>query len=177
MLTKKIILRAAGGQPHYSRFTDGTAALGANIFESKQIQELKREIAELKQAVNSLKNRPGPCVVPGGKQRQKSFTTEKLTLRNPFRLRNPPRTNGNYPRPSPRSNSTAMFGSVTNITAARPKTQVRWRRPVRASQGQTIGRSASANVIVFALGCAEHLWMIGSSGSIGDERQCADQQT
>ena len=38
----------------------------------------------------------------------------------------------------------------------------RWQPPARASQGQTIGRSASASVIVFAWAFAERLWMIGS---------------
>src|SRR5437762_14302876 len=72
MLTRKIVMRAAG------------AGLGAVISlaaqplwaqtssESKEIQELKREVAELKQEVNSLKNRPAPLSVVAGEGKTKT---------------------------------------------------------------------------------------------------------
>jgi len=61
MFTKKIILRAAGAS------LDAIASLAAQPLraptssESNEIQELKREVAEIKQAIASLKKHEEPA--------------------------------------------------------------------------------------------------------------------
>jgi len=68
MLIKRIVMRAASGSL-VALFSLAAQPLWAETSsESQQIQELKREIAELKQAVNSLKKHEAssPGAVPGG---------------------------------------------------------------------------------------------------------------
>jgi putative porin len=76
MLTKKITLRAAGAslaalislavQPLRAQTTSS---------ESKEIEELKREVAELRQEVNTLKKRPAPEPVVAGEGKTKTEIT------------------------------------------------------------------------------------------------------
>jgi len=57
-----------------------------------------------------------------------------------------------------------LYGDVRlryNYVGGETKDRGQWRRPARASQGQTIGLSAHASVIAFAWACVERLWMIG----------------
>jgi hypothetical protein len=65
MFTKKIILRAAGASLA-AIASLAVQTLGAQTpTESKRIAELEREVAELKQAVNSLKKHSAPAPVAG----------------------------------------------------------------------------------------------------------------
>jgi hypothetical protein len=68
MLIKRIVMRAARGSLIAVISLAAQPLWAQTSSESQQIQELKREIAELKQAVNSLKKHEasGPSAVPGG---------------------------------------------------------------------------------------------------------------
>src|SRR6516165_10365333 len=66
MLTKKIVMRAAGGSLAAIISLAAQPLLAQTSSESQQIQELKREVAELKQEVSALKKHEGSAVVPGG---------------------------------------------------------------------------------------------------------------
>src|SRR6516162_2618990 len=68
MLTKKIVMRAAGGSLAAIISLAAQPLLAQTSSESQQIQELKREVAELKQEVSALKKHEssGPSAVPGG---------------------------------------------------------------------------------------------------------------
>jgi putative porin len=74
MLTKKIILRAAGASL-VALVSLAVQPLGAQTSESKEIEELKREVAELKQEVSSLKKRPAPAPVVAGEGKTKTEIT------------------------------------------------------------------------------------------------------
>src|SRR5262249_43452191 len=67
MLTKKIVMRAAGGSLAAIISLAAQPLWAQTSSESQQIQELKREVAELKQEVNSLKKHEAsePSSVPG----------------------------------------------------------------------------------------------------------------
>src|SRR5438477_8588618 len=66
MFTKKIILRAAGAGLTAVISLAAQPLWAQTSSECKEIQELKREVAELNQEVNSLRNRTAPLsVVPG----------------------------------------------------------------------------------------------------------------
>src|SRR5499427_4284882 len=68
MLTKKIVMRAAGGGLVAIISLAAQPLWAQSSSESQQLQELKREVVELKQEVASLKKHEssGPSVVPGG---------------------------------------------------------------------------------------------------------------
>ena len=68
MLTKKIVMRAAGGSLAAIISLAAQPLWAQTSSESKEIEELKREVAELKQEVNSLKKHEAsqPSGVPGG---------------------------------------------------------------------------------------------------------------
>ena len=68
MLTKKIVMRAAGGGLVAIISLAARPLWAQSSSESQQLQELKREVAELKQEVASLKKHEssGPSAVPGG---------------------------------------------------------------------------------------------------------------
>ena len=68
MLIKRIVMRAASGSLVAVMSLAAQPLWAQTSSESQQIQELKREIAELKQAVNSLKKHEasGHSAVPGG---------------------------------------------------------------------------------------------------------------
>ena len=68
MLTKKIVMRAAGAGLVAIISLAAQPLRAQTSSESQQIQELKREVAELKQEVSSLKKHEasGPSGVPGG---------------------------------------------------------------------------------------------------------------
>src|SRR6201987_1435002 len=68
MLTKKIVMRAAGAGLVAIISLAAQPLWAQTSSESQQIQELKREVAELKQEVDNLKKHEatGPSVVPGG---------------------------------------------------------------------------------------------------------------
>src|SRR6516165_7040904 len=71
MLTKKFVMRAAGGGLVAIISLAAQPLWAQSSSESQQIQELKREVAELKQEVSSLKKHEssGPSGVPGGPTR------------------------------------------------------------------------------------------------------------
>jgi hypothetical protein len=68
MLTKKIVMRAAGGSVIAIISLAAQPLWAQTSSESQEIQELKREVAELKQEVAGLKKHEaaGPYAVPGG---------------------------------------------------------------------------------------------------------------
>src|SRR5215470_13392987 len=68
MLTKKFVMRAAGGSLVAIVSLAAQPLWAQTSAESQQIQELKREVQELKQEVNSLKKHEAsePSVIPGG---------------------------------------------------------------------------------------------------------------
>src|SRR5215469_16990810 len=68
MLTKKNVMRAAGGGLVAIISLAAQPLWAQSSSDSQQIQELKREVAELKQEVNSLKKHEAsePSSVPGG---------------------------------------------------------------------------------------------------------------
>ena len=68
MLTKKFVMRAAGGSLVAMISLAAQPLWAQTSSESKEIQQLKQEVAELKAEVNSLKKHEasGPSVVPGG---------------------------------------------------------------------------------------------------------------
>ena len=164
MFIKKFILRTAGASLA-AIICLAVQSLGAQTSsESKEIAGVEARGRRTQTGSQQLEKTLRACGRwAKGKQKRKSFMMGRLMLRKASPLRSRPRTSGNYPLPLARWNSSATSVSVTNITEARPKARVRWRRPVRASQGQTIGRSASASVIVFAWAFVERFWMIGSS--------------
>ena len=68
MLTKNIVMRAAGGSLAAIISLAAQPLWAQSSSESQQIQELKRELAELRQEVSNLKKHEAaePSVVPGG---------------------------------------------------------------------------------------------------------------
>ena len=131
--------------------------------ESQQIQELKREIAELKQEVNSLKKHEGPAYVAGeGPTKTEVVYDGKTYVEKSVPLE---KSAADKWKLSTSITEMEIYGDVRlryQYNGGETKARAQWRRPVRASQGQTIGRSASASVIVFALAFVERLWTIGS---------------
>jgi len=126
MLINKLILRVAG---------TGLAAIvllavrplrAQTSSEAQQIQELKREVAELRQEVNSLKKHEAsePSGLPGGPTKTEVSYDGKTYVEKSVPLENPLPTSGNYRRPSPRWNSMGTCGSVTSMSEARPKAGV-----------------------------------------------------
>src|ERR1700749_4524180 len=114
MLTKKIVMRAAGAglvavislaaQPPWAQASS----------ESQQIQELKREVAELKQEVNSLKKHEesGSSAVPGGPTKTEVSYDGKNYVEKSVPLEK---------SAADKWKLSAMCDSVTSITEARPK--------------------------------------------------------
>src|SRR5437764_1134186 len=68
MLTRKIVMRAAGGSLAAIISLAAQPLVAQTSPESKEIQELKREVEELRQEVASLKKHEGPApkVIPDG---------------------------------------------------------------------------------------------------------------
>src|SRR2546430_3867464 len=61
MLTRKIVMRAAGGSLAAIISLTAQPLCAQTSSESKEIQELKREVAELRQEAASLKKHEGPA--------------------------------------------------------------------------------------------------------------------
>jgi len=133
----------------------------------RAVELLEKQNADLKGGGRQLEKTPAPAQrsLLKGQQKTEINYDGKTYVEKTVRSRNPAPTNGNCPPPLPRWNSTAMCGFVTIIGQARPKARAQWRRRrLTAWQGQTIGWSASASVIVFAWGYAETLlddWFFG----------------
>jgi hypothetical protein len=73
-----------------------------------------------------------------------------------------------------------LYGDVRlryNYDGGGPKAGAQRRRPVWASQGQTIGKSVQGSVTAFAWACVERLWMIGSSAFAWRPIRTPAQQT
>src|SRR5215471_21250331 len=66
MLTKKTVMRAAGGSLAAIISLAAQPLWAQTPSESQEIADLKREVAELKAEVNSLKQQPAPHVTAEG---------------------------------------------------------------------------------------------------------------
>jgi putative porin len=79
MLTKKLVMRAAGGSLVAIVSLAAQPLWAQTSTESQQIQELKREVEELRQEVASLKKHEGPAphVVPDGPTKTEIVYDEK----------------------------------------------------------------------------------------------------
>jgi Rrf2 family protein len=103
--------------------------------ESKELEELKREIAELRAEVNSLKKQRTPHVTADeGPTKTEINYDGKSYVEKTVPLEKSAADKWNYLLPLPRWNSTAMRASVTITEEARPRIGVHWPGPVLASQ-------------------------------------------
>ena len=171
MFTKKITIRSAGAtlvaivlltaQPLRAQSASDTARIDKL---EQAVEMLQKQNAQLKAEVSSLKKHPasasaavveGPTkteVVYDGKTYVEKVVPAEKSSADKWKL-------------STSITEMELYGDVRlryQYNGGETKDRGPVARLVRASQEQTIGRSASASVIVFALACVERLWTIGS---------------
>ena len=140
--------------------------------ETARIEKLEQRggnTAKTKRTIESRSQQleKAPCalaaVLAKGKQKRKSFMTERIMSKkwSPWRSRAADKW-----KLSTSITEMELYGDIRlryQYNGGETESTGRWQPPARASQGHTIGRSASASVIVFAWAFVERLWMIGSS--------------
>ena len=153
MFIKRIILRTAGASLAAIVCLAVQPLAAQTSSESKAIEELKREVAELQKEVSSLKQHggPAPAAIVEGKTKTVVSMTEKVTSRNWFRIW--AARNGNCLQRSRNWSSSVMHVSDTNTAGADFQVMIQLI--------QTIGMSANVNVIVCAWDCAARCLTIG----------------
>ena len=164
MLTRKIVMRAAGGSLAAIISLAAQPLWAQTSSESKEIQELKREVEELRQEVASLKKHEGPApkITAEGPTKTEITYDGKTFVEKSVPLE---KSSADKWKLSTSITEMELYGDVRlryQYNGGETKDRGPVARLVRASQEQTIGRSASASVIVFALACVERLWTIGS---------------